>query len=123
LKTWNFNSVVAARNLLLNTNLAFDTARILRLVAWNTIFQMVAWEVHIAQYYHTQPTILSTGLLLTTVVARGVKTLTRLRTFENGMHAIRMTSCLTFVAAVNQASIARELASSFRAELLEVEWL
>ena len=33
LKTWNFNSVVATRNLLLNTNIAFDADRILRSVA------------------------------------------------------------------------------------------
>jgi hypothetical protein len=93
LKTWNFNSVVAARNLLLNTDIAFDAARILRLVAWNTILQMVAWKVYIVQLHHTKTTILPTGLLLTTVVAGGVKILTRLRTFENVMHAIRMTSC------------------------------
>ena len=91
--TWNFNSVVAAWNLLLKTDIAFDAARILRLIAWNIILQMVACKVHIVQLHHTKTAILPTGLLLTTVVARGVKTLTRLRTFENVMHAIRMTSC------------------------------
>jgi len=93
--------VVTARNLLLNTDIAFDAARFLHLVVWNTILQMVAWKGYIVQYHQTRTTILSTGLLLTTVVARGVKTLITLRTFENGMHAIRMTSCSTFVAAVN----------------------
>jgi hypothetical protein len=93
LKTWNFHTVVATRNSLLNTDIAFDAARILRLVAWNIILQMVAWKVYLVQLHHTKTTILPTGLLLTIVVARGVKTLTRLRTFENVMHAIRMTSC------------------------------
>ena len=101
MKTWNFNSVIATRDSLLNTDIAFDTARILHLVAWNIILQMVALKVYIVQLHHTKTTILPTGLLLTTVVARGVKTLTRLRTFENVMHAIRMTSCKTFVAALN----------------------
>ena len=93
MKTWNFDSVVATRNLLLNTDIAFDAARILRSVTWNIILQMVAWKVYICQLHHTKTTILPTGLLLATVVARGVKTLARLRTFENVMYAIGMTSC------------------------------
>ncbi|KFY69639.1 hypothetical protein V496_00045 [Pseudogymnoascus sp. VKM F-4515 (FW-2607)] len=39
------HSVTATWNWLLNADVAFDAARILCLVAWNIIPQMVAWKV------------------------------------------------------------------------------
>ncbi|KAL5347581.1 hypothetical protein ACLOAV_006989 [Pseudogymnoascus australis] len=117
LKTWNFDSVVATRNLLLDPDIAFDAARILRSVAWN--LQMVAWKVYIVQQHHTKTTIFPTGLLLTTVVAGRVKTLIWLRAFENVVHTLRMTSCKAFMAAIDQAPVARKLTPFLWAKLLD----
>lgn len=112
--------MLAAWNLPVNENLAYDFSEILQLETLNAIFRMAARKRYVVPPNHARTAVFAAGFLLATMIARLVEALARLWACEDLVHALRVASSLTSVTAVWEASITSKLASALRAEFGKV---